>query len=144
MANLTSLYCNKHLTVLVNVHVRPVLWSQPVQPSWGEDGCGCDSSLRWRRLLGCHALPPHPLVFKPVGQRGVGEGKRVKGIHRIAWLDLAIDWLGLKRKKGEVVMDNRGAGWRAVLWSTRRYYTDQVKIQFYTPGNADFQFILTL
>lgn len=25
MANLTSLYCNKHLTVLVNVHVRPVL-----------------------------------------------------------------------------------------------------------------------
>lgn len=32
MANLTSLYCNKHLTV-INVHVSPVLESQPVHPS---------------------------------------------------------------------------------------------------------------
>ena len=26
-----------------------------------------------------------------VGESGVGEGKHVKGVHRIAWINLAID-----------------------------------------------------
>lgn len=48
MANLTSLYCNKHTTVLVNVHVRPVLWPRPAQPPPVRPRQPRLSSLRWR------------------------------------------------------------------------------------------------
>lgn len=117
MANLTSLYCNKHLTVIINVHVSPVLESQPVHPSWGKDGCGCDSSPQWH-LLGSHV----PLTLRWLDRAVLVKANMWRAFTVLLGSTLLLISAGKKKEE----MDNKGSRQRSVLWSTRNY-TGQVK-----------------
>lgn len=164
MANLTSLYCNKHTTVLVNVHVRPVPWPQPARPSRGRDGrdfrvfCGVFQGVAYPFTVtpSCVIKPKTNIQKKNRLDREVLAKANVWRAFTVL-LDstLLLIGLGQNEKRGrwgggrQGGKDSSGACLRAVLWSTTNYI-DQVKKQtkkncnFYTPGNANFQFTLAL
>lgn len=87
MASLTSVYCSKHLlTVVINVHVKPCT-------TITTSSCFLRQRRLWLRHR-WHPLASHlPLTLSLDGESSVGEGegKHVKGVHRIARINLAND-----------------------------------------------------
>lgn len=131
MANLTSPSCNKHrLTVIANVHVRLGLKSQPVRASWGKDGCGCGSSLRW------HPLASHLPLTLYAGWRERCWWRQTCEGRSPYCLDQPCYWLVQVKKKKE--RRRRDGEERILLEVSTRDYTGQVKntMQLQTSGNT--------
>lgn len=93
-----------------------------LSPPWGQDGC--DSRVLGGVFQGfaypSTVTPSRCVIWRKKKSKiswteRCCKGKRVKGIHRIAWLDLAIDWFGAKWKTGVGV--EGGQGRRGQQWS---------------------------